>query len=186
MPSFANLPEDEKGAVIAYLLGRRRAPSSAVASSAPPTPRARTTSPYEFVGYERWRDSGGFPAIEPPWGTLTAIDLNTGKHRWRIPLGDHPELTVNAGRPTGTEQYGGPIVTAGGLLFIAATQDAKFRAFDKTTGELLWETALPAAGYATPCTFSVGGRQFVVIAAGGGKLGTRSDDAYVAYALPER
>ena len=85
---------------------------------------------------------------------------------------------------TGTEQYGGPIVTAGGLLFIAATQDERFRAFDKETGKLLWQTTLPAAGYATPSTYSVRGKQYVVIAAGGGKLGTKSGDAYVAFALP--
>jgi quinoprotein glucose dehydrogenase len=103
--------------------------------------------------------------------------------RWRITLGQHPGLTT-AGETTGTEQYGGPIVTAGGLLFIAATQDAKFRAFDKDTGKLLWETTLPAAGYATPSTFIANGKQYVVIAAGGGKLGTPSGDEYVAYALP--
>ena len=129
------------------------------------------SSPYEFLGYERWRDSSGLPAVKPPWGTLSAIDLNTGAYLWRIPLGE--------------EQYGGPIVTAGGLLFIAATQDAKFRAFDKRTGRLLWEATLPAPGYATPATFAVGGKQYVVIAAGGGKLGSPSSDAYVAYALPE-
>ncbi len=122
--------------------------------------------------------------MKPPWGTLSAIDLTSGEYRWRIPLGEHPALTEQNLPITGTEQYGGPIVTAGGLVFIAATMDAKFRAFDKTTGRLLWETALPAAGYATPSTFAVGGKQYVVIAAGGGKLGTPSSDAYVAYALP--
>jgi len=183
MPSFANLREDEKQAVIAYLLGRpaplRRAPPSDDSLHAKPA-----ISPYEFVGYERWRDSAGYPAIKPPWGTLSAIDLNTGKYRWRIPLGEHVALTAKGVPSTGTEQYGGPIVTAGGLVFIAATQDEKFRAFDKTTGKLLWQTALPAAGYATPSTYSVRGRQYVVIAAGGGKLGTKSGDAYLAFALP--
>ena len=184
MPSFANLPEEEKAAVIAYLSGGRASVSPGpVARSVTPR-RHRTVAPYEFVGYERWRDSSGLPAIKPPWGTLTAIDLNTGKHRWRIPLGQHPALGGNGAPASGTEQYGGPIVTAGGLLFIAATQDAKFRAFDSTTGKLLWETTLPAAGYATPSTFSVGGNQYVVIAAGGGKLGSPSGDAYVAFALP--
>jgi len=184
MPSFANLPEEEKGAVIGYLLGMRNAPSLPRVQRRPGWPPQRTTAPYEFVGYERWRDSSGLPAIEPPWGTLTAIDLNTGEHRWRIPLGHHPSLPTTDGPPSGTEQYGGPIVTAGGLVFIAATQDAKFRAFDKDTGRLLWETTLPAAGYATPATYRVRGKQYVVIAAGGGKLGSKSGDTYVAFALP--
>jgi quinoprotein glucose dehydrogenase len=181
MPSFANLPEDEKRAVIAYLLGKRGISwPSAKRAAAHPT---RAKAPYEFVGYERWRDSAGFPAVKPPWGTLSAIDLNTGEYRWRITLGEHAALRSKGVPITGTEQYGGPIVTAGGLVFIAATQDAKFRAFDKTTGKLLWQTTLPAAGYATPSTFAAHGKQYVVIAAGGGKLGTKSGDAYVAYAL---
>jgi quinoprotein glucose dehydrogenase len=144
----------------------------------------RQMSPYDFAGYERWRDSTGLPAIKPPWGTLSAIDLNTGDYRWRIPLGEHPELAARGITDTGAEQYGGPIVTAGGLVFIAATMDEKFRAFDKDTGKLLWQTTLPAAGYATPATYMVNGKQYVIIAAGGGKLGTRSGDAYVAFALP--
>jgi quinoprotein glucose dehydrogenase len=144
----------------------------------------QTKAPYDFVGYERWRDSTGYPAIKPPWGSLSAIDLNTGTYLWRIPLGEHAALTAKGIPVTGTEQYGGPIVTAGGLVFIAATMDEKFRAFDKSTGRLLWETKLPAAGYATPSTYSVGGKQYVVVAAGGGKLGSRSGDAYVAFTLP--
>jgi quinoprotein glucose dehydrogenase len=139
---------------------------------------------YAFAGYERWRDSSGFPAIKPPWGTLSAIDLNTGEYRWRITLGEHPTLTARGIPPTGTEQYGGPIVTAGGLVFIAATMDARFRAFDSGSGKLLWETLLPAPGYATPATYAVSGKQYVVIAAGGGKLGSATSDSYVAFALP--
>ena len=166
--------------MIEYLLGRLL--NEPLLANA--THRVHPKSPYEFVGYERWRDSAGFPAIRPPWGTLSAIDLNTGEYRWRIPLGQHPALTDTTRPYSGAEQYGGPIVTAGGLVFIAATMDAKFRAFDKTTGQLLWETSLPAAGYATPSSYAVGGRQYVVIAAGGGKLGTKSGDAYVAYSLP--
>ena len=186
MPAFANIAEDEKRAVIEYIIGH-----AIKGAAAPPASAAQNgtggkphNAPYEFAGYERWRDSAGFPAVKPPWGTLSAIDLNTGEYRWRIPLGQHPSLPANTTPASGTEQYGGPIVTAGGLVFIAATQDAKFRAFDKATGKLLWETALPAAGYATPSTFMVNGRQYVVIAAGGGKLGTPPGDAYVAYALP--
>jgi quinoprotein glucose dehydrogenase len=191
MPSFANLREDEKHAVIAYLLNRPSRPRTAQPTDNSPhaaelaaSRSRRTSTPYEFVGYERWRDSAGYPAVKPPWGTLSAIDLNTGDYRWRIPLGEHDALKAKGIPVTGTEQYGGPIVTAGGLVFIAATQDEKFRAFDKVTGKLLWLTVLPAAGYATPSTYAVRGKQYVVIAAGGGKLGTKSGDAYVAFALP--
>ena len=162
MPSFSRLSEPQQRALIKEL-------GYSVVGFSPHTGGA--LGPYEFAGYERWRDSAGLPAIKPPWGTLSAIDLNTGEYHWRIPLGG--------------EQYGGPIVTAGGLLFIAATQDAKFHAFDKRTGRLLWEATLPAPGYATPATFAVGGRQYVVIAAGGGKLGSKSSDTYVAFALPD-
>src|SRR5206468_6011492 len=162
MPSFASLREDEKQALIAYLLSRpapttaQPVDNSASAAELAATQSRPPSSPYEFVGYERWRDSAGYPAIKPPWGTLSAIDLNDGHYRWRIPLGEHDALTAKRIPVTGTEQYGGPIVTAGGLVFIAATQDEKFRAFDKATGRLLWQTRLPAAGYATPSTYAVG------------------------------
>jgi quinoprotein glucose dehydrogenase len=200
MPSFGGLPEREQRTVAGFLLGRRLpaapsvTPSLTPGSAADDSPHAAemaaapdrsSSAPYQFVGYERWKAPDGYPAIKPPWGTLSAIDLNTGEYRWRIPLGEHSALTAKGIPPTGTEQYGGPIVTAGGLVFIAATQDEKFRAFDKTTGKLLWEASLPAAGYATPSTYAVNGRQYVVIAAGGGKLGSRSSDTYIAFALPD-
>lgn len=140
--------------------------------------------PYTHTGYFRFLDPEGYPAVKPPWGNLTAIDLNKGEFAWRITLGEFPELTARGIPPTGTENFGGTIVTAGGLVFIAATKDEKFRAFDKSSGKLLAEYKLDAGGYATPCTYSVAGRQYVVIAAGGGgKLATKSGDAFVAFAL---
>ncbi|HET8654682.1 MAG TPA: PQQ-binding-like beta-propeller repeat protein [Longimicrobiaceae bacterium] len=184
MPAFADLPDAEKDEVIAYLLGRPEASARTAVHRAQGEP-ARSAEPYRFKGYERWKGPDGYPAVRPPWGTLNAIDLNTGEYLWKTPLGEFPELTAKGIPPTGTENYGGPIATAGGLVFIGASQDAKFRAFDERTGELLWQADLPAAGYATPCTYEVDGRQYVVIAAGGGKLGTPSGDAYVAFALPD-
>lgn len=183
MPGLASLPEVERRAVVAYVTGRSLDSSTLTPREAAPRSWA-ASGPYDFAGYERWKDPNGYPAVKPPWGTLNAIDMNTGEYLWKIPLGEFPELTAKGIPPTGTEQYGGPIVTAGGLVFIAATKDAKFRAFDKSNGRLLWEATLPAAGYATPATYAVDGRQYVVIAAGGGKLGSPSGDTYVAFALP--
>jgi quinoprotein glucose dehydrogenase len=141
---------------------------------------------YLFTGYRRFLDPDGYPAITPPWGTLNAINLNTGEYAWKLRLGEYPELAASGLSHTGSENYGGPIVTAGGLLFIAATSfDKKFRAFDKATGDLLWETTLPFAGNATPITYEVNGRQFVTIAAGGGKdPKSPSGGVYVAFTLP--
>ena len=140
---------------------------------------------YMNVGWQKFQDPEGYPAVKPPWGTLTAIDLARGELVWQVPLGDVPELAAQGLTGTGAENYGGPVVTAGGLVFIAAAMDAKLRAFDKRTGELLFETPLPAAGFATPAVYEADGRQFVVVAAGGGKLGRPSGDRYVAFALPK-
>jgi quinoprotein glucose dehydrogenase len=129
-------------------------------------------------------DSKGYPAISPPWGTLSAIDLNTGEYRWQVRLGEFKELTARGIPPTGTENYGGPVATAGGLLFIGATKDATFRAFDRKTGAILWKADLPASAFATPSTYLVNGRQYVVVACGGGKVGMPPGDSYVAFALP--
>jgi quinoprotein glucose dehydrogenase len=139
---------------------------------------------YLHTGYQRLFDPEGFPASRPPWGTLTALDLNRGEIAWRVPLGDYPRALEAGLVGLGAESYGGPIVTTGGLLFIAATPDEKLRAFDKASGELLWQAPLPAAGFATPSSYEVDGRQFVVVAAGGGKLGRPSGSTYVAFALP--
>ena len=142
---------------------------------------------YTMDGYNKFLDPDGYPAVEPPWGTLNAINLDTGEIAWKIPFGEFPELVKKGMRNTGSENYGGPVVTAGGLLFIGATNhDRKFHAFDKATGKLLWETTLPAGGNATPAAYEVNGREFVVIAAGGGKSGEPSGGSYVAFALPEK
>jgi glucose dehydrogenase len=140
---------------------------------------------YRFTGYHKFLDSDGYPAIAPPWGTLSAINLNTGEYVWKFNLGEYPELSARGLKNTGTENYGGPVVTAGGLVFIGASDfDKKFRAYDKATGELLWETTLPFSGNATPATYAVNGRQYIVIAAGGGKdLRSPSGGVYVAFAL---
>jgi quinoprotein glucose dehydrogenase len=136
------------------------------------------------AGYARFEDQNKYPAIKPPWGQLTAIDLNEGSIRWQVPLGEYPELTAKGVPQTGTENFGGTIVTKGGLVFIGGSRDEKLHAFDKTTGKLLWEYKLPYGGYATPCTYMANGKQYVVIAAGGGgKLGTKAGDQYVAFAL---
>jgi quinoprotein glucose dehydrogenase len=141
---------------------------------------------YVTDGYNKFLDPDGYPAVEPPWGTLNAIDLNKGEIAWKIPFGEFPELVEKGMRNTGSENYGGPLVTAGGLIFIGATNhDRKFHVYDKATGKLLWETLLPAAGNATPCTYEAGGKQYVVIAAGGGKSGAPSGGSYVAFALKE-
>jgi quinoprotein glucose dehydrogenase len=146
-----------------------------------------TREPYRPTGYFKFLDKNGYPAVKAPWGLLNAIDLNQGTILWQVPLGEFPELTAKGIPQTGTENFGGAIVTAGGLVFIGATRDEKIRAFDKTTGQCLWQYKLNAGGYATPCTYSVHGRQFLVIATGGGgKLGTKSGDEFVAFALPER
>jgi quinoprotein glucose dehydrogenase len=150
---------------------------------------ARTNPYYQKYRTDRFDiflDPDGYPAIKPPWGTLNAIDLNRGTIRWTVPFGEYPALAAQGVRNTGTDNYGGAIVTESGLLLIGATTyDNRFRAFDKRTGKLLWQAALPAAGNATPSTYMVDGRQYVVIACGGGKNGAPSGGTYVAFALPE-
>jgi quinoprotein glucose dehydrogenase len=150
-----------------------------------PQPEGAPTK-YRITGYNKFLDQEGYPAIKPPWGQLSAIDLNRGEIAWQSVLGEYPELTARGIPQTGTENFGGSIVTKGGLVFIGGTRDERFHAFDKQNGRLLWETQLPAGGYATPATYSVAGRQFVAIpASGGGKLRTRTADSIVAFALPQ-
>jgi quinoprotein glucose dehydrogenase len=188
MPAFQQLGLPGAEAVAEYLLSGRDVPVSRAATSTPADHRSTASGAGNYLlnGYRKLLDPDGYPAISPPWGTLTAIDLSSGLHRWQVPLGEYPEL-ARAGQPTtGTENYGGAVVTAGGLLFIAATvYDDKFRAFDKDTGRMLWETQLPAAGHATPAVYQVDGKQFIVVSAGGGKNPKgRSAGSLVAFALP--
>jgi quinoprotein glucose dehydrogenase len=191
MPAFKQIKGKDKEALLAFLLDAgEKEPASAQAKE-PVTEKSTSPKsildlvPYTTTGYNRFVDKNGYPGIKPPWGTLNAIDLNSGKLLWKVPLGEFEELTKKGIAPTGTENYGGPLVTKGGLIFIAATKDEKIRAFDKVTGKVLWEAPLPAAGYATPATYSVLGKQYVVIACGGGKIGSKSGDSYVAFALPD-
>ncbi len=179
MPSFARLGRDGVKAILDYIT---KGEEKDVIAEAPSLMNMK----YLSDGYKKFLDPDGYPAIQPPWGTLNAIDLNTGEYAWKIPLGEYPELAGKGITNTGSENYGGPILTAGGLIFIGATcYDRKFRALDKKTGKLLWEASLPAAGNATPATYEVNGRQFVVIAAGGGKSKDPSGGSYVAFALPQ-
>jgi quinoprotein glucose dehydrogenase len=178
MPSFARLGRDGIRAVLNYVI---KGEEQEVVAEGP----SPMDMKYLSDGYKKFLDPDGYPAIQPPWGTLNAIDLKTGEYAWKIPLGEYPELAAKGMSNTGSENYGGPLVTAGGLIFIGATcYDKKFRAFDKKTGNLLWEATLPAAGNATPATYEVDGRQFVVIASGGGKSKDPSGGSYVAFALP--
>lgn len=184
MPAFNHLSQQEQNAVASYILEDKTRQSEKFINE-PKQEDAYRHLPYTNTGYNKFLTKEGYPAVSPPWGTLTAIDLNTGEFIWKETLGDYPELKAK-GIHTGTENYGGPVVTAGGLLFIAATKDNKIRAFHKRTGKLLWESDLPASGFATPAVYQVKDKQFVVIACGGGKLKTPSGDAYVAFALPNK
>jgi quinoprotein glucose dehydrogenase len=187
MPGFGNLSDEQITALVSYVVSGGtsiQVETKEVTSPEPLLP----VMPYHFTGYLRFYDPDGYPAVAPPWGTLNAINLNTGEYVWQHPFGEYPELAAQGMKDTGTENYGGPLVTGGGLLFIGATNyDKKFHAFDKASGKLLWETTLPFAGNATPITYQVKGRQYVVIAAGGGKdLKSKSGGVYVAFAVPKK
>lgn len=184
MPSFVNLSPNQLAALVEFLATGKNERVRSTDSE-----EVQVGTAYILTGYNRFRDPQGYPAVVPPWGTLSGIDLNTGKYLWKIPLGQYPKLAAEGMANTGTENYGGPIVTAGGLVFIGATSfDNKFRAFDKRTGKLLWEATLPFAGNSTPATYEVNGRQYVVIAAGGGSTaagpGAPTGGVYIAFALP--
>lgn len=184
MPAFKQLSQEEKDMITSFVLEQK-------AMQKKPVVMVKKIDivnflPYFFTGYKKFESKEGYPAIKPPWGTLSAVNLNTGEYAWKIPLGEFEELKAKGIPPTGTENYGGPVVTAGGLVFIAATMDSRIRAFNNKTGKLLWEYKLPFPGYATPSVYMLNGKEYLVIACGGGKLKTISGDAYVAFALPEK
>jgi quinoprotein glucose dehydrogenase len=182
MPAFASLGDDAIQALAQYLVTGKSWPVTL-----PPGALSLIELKYGIDGYNKFLDPDGYPAVAPPWGTLNALNLDTGKYAWQIPLGEYAALAAKGLANTGSENYGGPLVTSDGLLFIAATvHDSKFRAFDKTTGKLLWETTMPASGTATPATYEVDGKQYVVIGAGGGKWGEPSGGSYLAFALPDK
>ena len=182
MPAFNTLSGEEKSAIASFILDiKHNQLKKFIAPLETKDPYLEL--PYTNTGYNKFLTKEGYPAVKPPWGTLTAINLNTAEVVWKDTLGDYPELKAK-GIHSGTENYGGPVVTAGGLVFIAATSDSKIRAFNKRTGQLLWEAELPASGFATPAVYNLNGKEYIVIACGGGKLKTKSGDAYVAFALP--
>ncbi|MGH9617426.1 MAG: PQQ-binding-like beta-propeller repeat protein, partial [Acidobacteriaceae bacterium] len=189
MPPFPNVTGDDLDALLKYLKNGPTSTKEAAAAQAESKSASgsiQSGGGYIFTGYRRFLDPQGYPAILPPWGTLNAIDLNTGKYLWKIPLGEYPALAAKGMTKTGSGNYGGPVVTAGGVLFIGATvHDKKIRAFNSETGALLWQTELPAPGVATPATYMVDGKQYVVIAATGSKLDkVPYEGYYVAFALP--
>jgi quinoprotein glucose dehydrogenase len=175
MPAYKSLSQYEKKILVAFLYGdkveEKQARRDVVADT---TSSEEKIQRWKISGYTKFLDSNGDPAIKPPWGTLQAIDLNTGQYRWKKVFGP---------QPNGSESYGGPLVTASGILFIAGTKDGKFRAYNKRTGELVWEITLPAASFATPSSYSINGKQFIVLSCGGTKLGAAKGDSYVAFAL---
>tara|TARA_R110002124_G_scaffold25999_3_gene93644 strand:+ start:704 stop:2932 length:2229 start_codon:yes stop_codon:yes gene_type:complete len=192
MPSFQHLSVNERKDIIDFLLGIKAKEPKNVSDDLHKVVKVKTemgklfpySPPYLNNGNVQFVDQDGYPAIKSPWGTLNAIDMNTGEYLWQVPLGEYPELTRQGIKPTGTENHGGPLVTAGGLVFIGATYDEKIRAFDQKTGAIVWEYQLPAGGFATPITYKVKGVQYIVIAAGGKRYGLKPGGKYIAFALP--
>lgn len=185
MPAFGSqLSEEETDALVAFLFEEEEVQNKKEPGLDSSGDQMSEVS-YQISGYSKFLDNEGYPAVRPPWGTLNAIDLNTGEYLWEVTLGNFPELRDENDPKTGTQNYGGPVVTASGLLFIAGTEDGKIRAFDKRNGELLWEADLPAAAFATPSIYEVDGKQYLVVACGGTKLNTPGGDSYIAFALPD-
>ena len=188
MPAFPYLSDDNRKAIIGYLKNKELITKKVVDEKSKEVNAAAQLADFPYVPdysmniWQRFTDMNGYNAVKPPWGTLNAIDLNTGEYLWTIPLGEFPELTKKGIPITGTETYGGPVVTGSGLIFIASTRDERIRAIDKKTGKIVWEYQLPAGGFSTPITYEVAGKQYVAIAAGGGR-GAKPGGWYIAFAL---
>ena len=180
MPPAPAMADAEVKDLLDFLFRRNQPPTERA-----PSAEVAVAEKYTFGGYRYLADQNGYPGVKPPWGELISYDLNSGRIRWRVPLGEYPELTKKGIPITGAANLGGASVTAGGLVFVAGTRDKMLRAFDSDTGKELWKTELPFAGYSAPAIYEIKGREYVVIAAnGGGKIGGPAGDAYVAFALP--
>lgn len=179
MTGFPQISGEEKKALLRYLFDEQDKLEVGETASI----NTEYKLPYKHKGYNKFLDSNGLPGIDPPWGTLHAIDLNDGSFLWSVPFGETPGLKQKDGSPTGTESYGGPVVSQNGLLFIGATKDGYFRVYDKRSGELLWQYLLPAPAFATPAAYQVNGRQFIAIACGGEKLGTQKGNKIIAFSI---
>ena len=185
MPGFGQLNNAERKAIASFILDISDEKKKKFIDTSSKVNDPYFKLPYSMSGISKFVTKEGYPAIAPPWGTLNAINLNTGEYVWKQPLGQEPAFPFSKAQ-TGTESYGASVITAGGLVFIAATKDGMFRAFNKSNGKLLWEVKLPVPGYATPSIYELNGKQYVVIACGGGKMKTISGDSYVAFALPDK
>ncbi len=179
MPGVPQISDDGRKAILNYLFDEESEKDKAASAK----DVFSAVEPWDLKGYSKFLDSNGDPGIKPPWGILTAVDLNTGLHKWKVPLGDVKKYKDQGLPSTGTENYGGPVVTKSGLIFIAASKDGKFRVFDKVNGKLLCEANLPTAGYATPSTYMVNGVQYVVVACGGSRLGAVKGDHIISFRL---
>ncbi len=177
MPPMPQITEEQMKPLIDFILCRDR-PIPPVDPQAPPK--------WTFGGWNRLVDAEGYPGTKPPWGTLTCLDLNTGKIAWKVPFGEYPELAAKGVPKTGQENFGGCMVTATGLVIASGTRDRKIRAFDADTGSELWSRQLTLHGTAPPASYEANGRQFIVLpVTGGGKLGGPTGDSWVAFALPK-
>ena len=182
MPGFPQIPEKDRQQLVNFLIDKSDIKGVKEISQ---TNSIKPHLPFQHMGYTKFLDQNSLPAISPPWGTLQALDLNTGEYLWKVPLGETESLRELGQPTTGTENYGGAVITENGLLFIAATKDGYIRAFDRDLGKLLWEFKLPAAAFATPAIYSVGGKQYLTVACGGGKLGTKKGNKIIAFALED-